>query len=190
MDTQTVGGGTQRIASAALLVAVAVAGVAVLLVFWNTVMPSEDFASLSLPVVAMVAAVAATFNPCSLPALPGFVAAAGAAGGEATARRRLQLSLAAAVGAAAVVVALGVLLAVAGAGITSVVELRFRWVQLVVGLFLVAVAVLHLAGKTSGLPLVGSVVGAGNRVWEAGMERPGIRSSLAWGAGFVAIGGG
>lgn len=181
---------SRRAVAVALSVVVSAVGILALLWFWRRVLHEEDFASLSLPLVALVAATAATFNPCSLPALPGFVAAAGAAGGEVPTRRRVQLSVASALGAAAVVAVLGLVVAAFGSQTKDLVEPNFRWVQLVIGLVLVAVAALHLAGQTSRLPLVGSLTRAGARAWEVGLERQGPASAFGWGAGFVAVGAG
>lgn len=174
-----------------LLFQLSAAGVFMLLYFWRHVLHAEDFASLGLPVVATAAAIASTFNPCSLPALPGFIAASGAAAGEEVGlARRLRLSAAASLGAATVVAALGVLVALVGSRTKDLVEPNFRWVQLVVAIVLVALGGLHLAGRTSRLPLVGSMVGLGSRAWEAAIGKPTTRSSFVWGAGFVGIGAG
>ena len=180
----------ERSAAVAILFTLSAGGIAGLLLFWDQVLPSEDLASLSLPVVALVAAVASTFNPCSLPALPGFLAAAGAVGEDVPPRRRVELSLAASAGAAAVVAVIGVVVALAGSGTKDLVEPRFRWVQLAVGVVLVLVAALHLAGQTSRLPFVRSVMRVGDRAWGSAIGTPTGRSSFVWGAGFVAIGAG
>lgn len=186
-DTKQVRAG---LAAGPLLLAAVAAGVLGLLFFWREVLHSSNFASLSLPVVAIVAATASTFNPCSLPALPGLVAATAAAGTGAERRTKVMVSLAASAGAGAVVLAIGLLVAAVGAGTKDVAEQYFRWVQLGVGLVLVAVAVLHLAGQTSRLPLVAGLTRLGGRVWEAGVANPSPRACLGWGAGFVAVGAG
>lgn len=188
--TLDAGGKVARALWGVLLVEWCAAGVFVLLFFWNEVLNAEDFASLSLPLVAVVAGVASTFNPCSLPALPGFVVATGAAGAEPGPGRRARTSAAAALGASGVVVALGLVVAVAGDRTKNLIEPHFRWVQLVVGVVLVGLAGLHLAGRTSSLPAIGRVTGLGGRAWDAAVGKSGVRSSVAWGAGFVAIGAG
>jgi cytochrome c biogenesis protein CcdA len=180
----------ERAVAGAVLLTLSAGGIAGLLLFWDQVLPSDDFTSLSLPVVALVAAVASAFNPCSLPALPGFLAAAGAVGEDVAPRRRVELSVAASAGAAAVVVLLGLLVAAAGSKTKDLVEPRFRWVQLAIGVVLVVVAALHLAGRTSRLPLVGSLTRLGDRVWANTMAKPSWQASFGWGAGFVAIGAG
>lgn len=186
-DTKHVRAG---LAAGPLLLALVASGMLALLFFWREVLHTSDFASLSLPLVAVVAAVASTFNPCSLPALPGFVAATAAAGSGAERRSRLVTSLAASAGAATVIVALGLLVAALGAGTKGVAEQYFRWVQLGVGVVLVAVAALHLAGLTSRLPFVAALTRVGGRAWEAGVGNPSARACFGWGAGFVAVGAG
>ena len=177
----------QGIISAVLLVAVAVGGIATLLFFWNQLLKPGELSSISLPIVALIAGVAATFNPCGLPALPGFLAFLG--GGEATpTRRRLGLSLAVSLGAMTLVIALGIVVAFVGSGTKGLIAPNFRWVQLGIGLFLVGLATLHLTGHTERLPLVGPVMGLGGRVWERAMGSPSARSSYLFGGGFVLVG--
>jgi cytochrome c biogenesis protein CcdA len=179
--------GTQRAISLVLLPAVAAAGVATLLFFWNQLLKPGELSSIGLPVVALVAGVAATFNPCGLPALPGFITFLG--GGEQTsAGRRLGLSTSVSFGAMTLVVALGIIVAIVGGGTKDLVAHNFRWVQLGVGTFLVALATLHLTGRFDSLPLVGPVMGLGSRVWEGAVNRPSPRGSYLFGAGFVLVG--
>ncbi len=173
--------------SLGLLVAVAIGGVATLLFFWNQLLKPGELSSISLPIVAFIAGVAATFNPCGLPALPGFLTFLG--GGEQTsAGRRLGLSLSVGLGAMTLVIALGILVAFVGSGTKGLIAPNFRWVQLGVGIFLVSLAMLHLAGRTERLPLVGPVMGLGSRVWEGALGKPTPRGSYLFGAGFVLVG--
>ncbi len=179
----------QRIVSAAAALALAVGGVAALLLFVNRLLRPSDFASVSLPVVAVVAAVASTFNPCGLPVLPGFFTAFASGGRPEGARRRIELGLGAGLGAVGVVFAVGILVSLAGAGTKGVISPYFRWVQLAVGLLLVVIALAHLADRTSRLPLVGRIVGVGGRLWDHAMSgRMTFRRSVVFGAGFVATG--
>ena len=179
--------GTQRAISLVLLPAVAAGGIATLLFFWNQLLKPGELSSISLPVVALVAGVAATFNPCGLPALPGFITFLG--GGEQTsAGRRLALSTSVSLGAMSLVVALGIVVAIVGGGTKDLVAPNFRWVQLGVGLFLVTLAALHLTGRTETLPVLGPVMGLGSRVWEGAVSRPTPRGSYLFGAGFVLVG--
>jgi cytochrome c biogenesis protein CcdA len=179
--------GTQRAISLVLLPAVAAGGIATLLFFWNQLLKPGELSSISLPMVALVAGVAATFNPCGLPALPGFITFMG--GGEQTsAGRRLGLSTSVSLGAMSLVVALGIVVAIVGGGTKDLVAPNFRWVQLAVGLFLVTLAGLHLTGRTESLPLLGPVMGLGSRVWEGAVSRPTPRGSYLFGAGFVLVG--
>jgi len=167
---------TQRVISGVLLVAVAIGGVAALLFFWNQLLKPGELNSISLPIVALIAGLAATFNPCGLPVLPGFVTFLG--GGEnTTVERRFRLSLSASLGAMSIVMILGIIVAFAGAGTKGLIAPHFRWVQLTVGLLLVGLATLHLMGQTTRLPLVGPIMGLGNRMWEGAMGRPTPRGS-------------
>ncbi len=177
-----------RLSTGLLLLAVVAGGVLALLYFWNELLRPGDLNAVSLPLVALVAGVAATFNPCGLPALPGFLAFGGGSGQSAKLGRRFGLSLAVALGALTIVVALGVIVAIVGSGTKGLISPYFRWVQLAVGVFLIGVAALHLAGQTSRLPLVGRVMGLGSRMWEGAMGTPTPRGSYLFGAGFVAVG--
>ena len=177
----------RRVVSGGLPLAVAIGGIAALLYFWSQLLRPGDLGSLSLPVVAFTAGVAATFNPCGLPVLPGFLAFMGGGGG-AGARRRAGLSLAASLGAMSLVIVLGIIVGLAGAGTKGLIAPNFRWVQLAVGLFLIGLATLHLMGQTTRLPLVGPIMGLGSRVWEGAMGRPTPRGSYLFGAGFVLVG--
>jgi len=129
----------------------------------------------------------ATFNPCGLPALPGFITFLGG-GEQASAGRRLGLSTSVSFGAMSLVVALGIIVAIVGAGTKDLVAPNFRWVQLGVGLFLVTLAALHLTGRTESLPVLGPVMGLGSRVWEGAVSRPTPQGSFLFGAGFVLVG--
>ena len=176
----------QRIGAGAIFVAVVTGGVLVLLYFWSQLLRPGNLNAFSLPLVAFIAGVAATFNPCGMPALPGFLAFGG--GGEMGVRRRAGLGLGASLGAMSLLIALGIIVAALGAGTKDLIAPHFRWVQLGVGLFLVTVAVLHLTGQTSRLPLVGQTMGLGSRVWEGALGNPTPRGSYLFGAGFVLVG--
>ena len=176
----------QRMGAGAIFVAVVTGGVLVLLYFWSQLLRPGDLAAFSLPLVAFIAGVAATFNPCGMPALPGFLAFGG--GGEIGVRRRAGLGLATSLGAMSLLIVLGIIVAVVGAETKDLIAPNFRWVQLGVGVFLVALAVLHLTGQTSRLPLVGQVMGLGSRVWEGALGKPTPRGSYFFGAGFVLVG--
>ena len=176
----------QRMGAGAILVAVVTGGVLVLLYFWSQLLRPGDLVAVSLPLVAFIAGVAATFNPCGMPALPGFLAFGG--GGEIGVRRRAGLGLATSLGAMSLLIVLGIIVAVVGAETKDLIAPNFRWVQLGVGIFLVALAVLHLTGQTSRLPLVGQVMGLGSRVWEGALGKPTPRGSYLFGAGFVLVG--
>lgn len=155
-----------RAASGAAFVAVSGLGLAALLFFVKELLRPDDLNELALPVVALTAGVAATFNPCGLPALPGFLTFIGGAGGASARGRRFRLSVSTSLGAASVVMLLGLVVALAGGGAKGIVAPYVSAVQLVVGLTLVLLAVLHLAGKTEGLPLLGPVMSAGSHLWD------------------------
>ncbi len=182
--------GTLRrtISAGLLLLGVVAGGVLILLYFWNQLLRPGDLNAISLPLVAFVAGIAATFNPCGLPALPGFLAFGGDNNNALGLGRRSGLSLATAVGAMTIIIVLGIIVAIVGTGTKGLIAPYFRWVQLAVGLFLVSVAVLHLGGQTSRLPLVGQVMGMGSRIWEQAMGRPTPKGSYLFGAGFVMVG--
>lgn len=179
--------GTQRAVSLFVLPAVVAGGIATLLFFWNQLLKPGELNSISLPFVTLVAGVAATFNPCGLPALPGFITLLGR-GEQTSAGRRLGLSASVSIGAMSLVLALGIVVAIVGGGTKDLVTQNFRWVQLGVGIFLVALATLHLTGRSDSLPVLGPVMGLGSRVWEGAINRPSPRGSYLFGAGFVLLG--
>lgn len=180
--------GGYAVASLAALVAVGVGG---LLVFWNLLLRPGDLGTASLPLVALAAGVASTFNPCALPALPGFLTL-GAQADDAplTSRRRSVLSLSAGVGAMSMVIAFGVVVAAAGSGAGGVTGDYTRWVQLGVGIILVLLAISHVANKTTRFPLVTRVTLFGGRIWDKAMGKPSVRNRYLFGAGYVAVGAG
>lgn len=178
----------QKVISGVILLSVVILGVLALLFFWSKIMMPGDLAAYSLPLVAAIAGAAATFNPCGLPALPGFLTFLGGSSGTVGVRRRLGLSLLASLGAMSVVLILGVVVALAGAGTKDLIAPNFRWVQLAVGVLLISVATLHLTGYTARLPLVGRVMALGSRMWEGAIGRPSPRSSYLFGGGFVLVG--
>ena len=178
-------GALRKIGSGLLLFGVVAAGVFILLYFWNQLLRPGDLNAISLPLVALVAGIAATFNPCGLPALPGFLAFGGDNIGLG---RRTGLSLATAFGAMSIIIVLGIMVALVGTGTKGLIAPYFRWVQLAVGLFLVSVAVLHLGGQTNRLPFIGPIMGVGSRIWEQAMGSPTPKKSYLFGAGFVVVG--
>jgi cytochrome c biogenesis protein CcdA len=143
--------------------------------------------SVSLPVMAVTGAVASTFNPCALPALPGFLVFCG--GRQQSTRGRIEL--AAAAGGGAIVVVTGILgvVAVLGMEAQMLVAPSFGWVQVAFGLVLIALAAAHVLGVIPRLPLVGRLSLAGNRLWAAAVKRPSPGGAFLFGAGFLAVGG-
>ena len=178
----------RRVGAGALLAAVVAAGVGALIYFVTQLLRPGDLNVLSLPLVAFVAGVAATFNPCGMPALPGFLTFGGQGGRDEGVWRRGSLSLSAALGAMTVVIAIGLVVAAAGTGAKGLLAPYTRWVQLAIGLVLIGLALAHLAGRTSSLPLMGRVMGLGSRACEEAIGRPTTRGSYLFGAGFVAVG--
>ncbi len=64
----------QNVGAGLFFLMVVAGGVLVLLYFWNQLLQPGDLNAVSLPLVALIAGVAATFNPCGMPAIPGFLA--------------------------------------------------------------------------------------------------------------------
>lgn len=179
----------ERVVSGGLFLAVAAGGIGALLFFVNQLLRPGDLNSLSLPVVALTAGVASTFNPCGLPAIPGFLTFIGG-DRETTVRERSGYCGWAALGAMSVVLVFGLIVAAAGAGAKGVIAPYFRWVQLSIGIVLVGLAGLHLFGRGERLPFVGAAMAAGSRLWDRSIGRPTARGSYLFGAGFVAVGAG
>ncbi len=136
-------------------------------------------AGLLLPVIG---GIAATFNPCALPALLAFLS-------YGSGERRQRTGLAVALGAMTVVMVLGGFVAVAGVEVQDVVAPRFRWVQLAGGVLLVGLAGLHLAGRAEGLAPVRAVSRLGGRYGRRQWRSQPRLAGFLLGAGFVAVGG-
>ena len=178
----------QRLISGVLLVALAGGGVTALMFFFRELLAPGDLGSLSLPIVALTAGLASTFNPCGLPALPGFLLFLGGGDQELGMTRRSMLSLSTSLGAIAIVLPIGLVVALVGAGTKDLVSPYMRWMHLGVGTFLVVLAVAHLLGKTQRLPLVGRVIGVGSQVWERSIGNPTAKGAFTFGAGYVLVG--
>ncbi len=161
-------------------------GIAGLLVFWYRLFAPVEFDAVSLPVLALVGGVAATFNPCALPALPGFLARTSRPGGATGSTR--ALALAASAGAASVVLAFGAAVAALGATAEFALEPPVHAVQLALGLVVAALAILHLVDRAEVIPLVRSLSRLGARGWDAALRRPGLGGSYLFGGAFVAVG--
>ncbi len=171
----------------AIFLVMVMGGIAILVFFFRRLFMAGNLGTASLPLVALVAGVAATFNPCALPALPGFLMLAGSGG--ASPGKKSDLSLAASLGAVSVVMLLGIGVALVGMEVQDFVAPHFRWVQMAVGAFLIAVAGLHLMRQTERLPLVRPITTLGARVWDGAVAKPTRLGGYLFGAGFVAVGG-
>lgn len=154
-----------------------------LLFFWYRLFGPVEFDAVSLPVVALVGGVAATFNPCALPALPGFLAR-----GRRPGEKSWPSALAACAGAATVVLAFGAVIAALGAAAEHAIEPPIHAFQLALGLVIAAFVLVHLANRADVIPLARTVAAFGARCWDAAMRRPGRRASYVFGAAFVAVG--
>ena len=187
---KTVARSTTKIAaiSTFALLALPVGGVTVLLVFWTQFLRADDLGKASLPLVAFIAGVAATFNPCGLPTLPGFLALMGEDAQGSKLRRRASMSLGASLGAMTLVAILGIIVAIVGAGTNGLIAPYSRWVQMGVGIFLVTLALLHIFDKTANMPLVGPVMKVGGRMWNHAIGKPTMKGSYIFGGGFVLVG--
>ena len=180
----------RTVISGLVLLALASSGVAGVLYFWGQILGPGDLSAVSLPVVALAAGVAATFNPCSLPLLPGFLTFVGGSDDDMGVRRRSGLSLTVSLGAASTVIVMGIVVAVVGAGAKELIAPYFRWVQLFVGLVLMGLATFHLLGRSHGFPGIAPIVRLGGRMWDGAVGTPTPRSAYLFGAGFVAVGAG
>jgi len=160
-------------------------GIAGLLLFWYRLFAPVEFDAVSLPVVALVGGIAATFNPCALPALPGFLARSARPGRPGSDR---AVPLAAGTGAASVVVVFGLTVAALGAAAENALEPPVHSVQLALGLIVASLAILQLIDRADVIPLVGWLARLGARAWDAAVRRPGLRGSYVFGGAFIAIG--
>ncbi len=180
--------GRERATAALVLVAaIATAGVLLLVYFTSRMLMVGRLGSLSLALMAVVGGVASAFNPCALPALPGFLVFCG--GAQQPPRQRAALALAAGGGAFVVVTAVLGVVAVLGMEAQMLVAPSFGWVQVGVGAIMILLAAAHLLGVVPRLPLIGEVTEAGGRLWDAAVQRPNPGGAFLFGAGFLAVGG-
>jgi len=169
------------VAAVAGFLTLAAAGVLVLLFFSGGLLMAGRLGTVSLPLMAAAGAVASTFNPCALPALPAFLGRGGGA--------RSDPGPAAALGAITVVLAFGLVVTILGMEVQILVAPRLGWLQIAAGAALIAMALLHLTGHIGRLPLGSALVTAGSRLWELTLRRPTRFGDYLFGAGFVAVGG-
>jgi cytochrome c biogenesis protein CcdA len=162
------------------------AGIFALLFVWSSIFKPEDLETFPLPLVAVLAGVAATFNPCALPTLPAFLTRLSAK--DNSPRKHLSNSFYAGLGALLVVLVLGLAVATLGEGLKPFVRENFRWVQLAIGLILITLAGLHKLDRTSRFPFRGPIIDIGHQIWEHVLRNPSPGGSLTFGAGFVLVG--
>jgi cytochrome c biogenesis protein CcdA len=174
--------------SALAFVALAAAGVVVLIVFAGRLLMMHRLDTVSLPLLAVVAAAAATFNPCALPTLPAFFTLGAGAGAERL-PDRARLALPISLGAMSVVAVFGIVVAWLGMEAQMMVAVHFGWVQIGGGVVLVGLALVHLLGLAGRLPLVGRITALGGQLWDRALARPTGVGAFLFGAGFVAVGG-
>jgi cytochrome c biogenesis protein CcdA len=172
--------------SALALLALAAAGVVAMVYFGREMLLKHRLGALSLPLLAVVAAAGATFNPCALPGLPAFFAFSRREGARGS---LVGLGLAAGLGAMTAVVALGVVVSILGMEAQLLIAPHFRRVQVGAGVLLVALAVLHFTGQAARLPLLGHLSAAGGRIWDRTTRHPNPVGAYFFGLGFVAVGG-
>jgi cytochrome c biogenesis protein CcdA len=170
-----------------LLAALTTAGVLLLIYFTGRMLMVGRLGLVSLPLMAVVGGVASAFNPCALPALPGFLLFCG--GRQQSIRRRIGLAVAAGGGAIAVVTAILGVVALLGMEAQMLVAPSFGWVQVAFGLVMIVLAAAHLLDVVPRLPLMGRLSAAGGRLWAAAVERPNPGGAFLFGAGFLAVGG-
>lgn len=162
-------------------------GITALTIFWNQLLQPGQFSNLSLPLVAFVAGLAATFDPCAMPTLPAFLALM--SGEESSSKRyRLKISLSTSLGAFSLVLVIGILIGILGEGAKSFMHENGRWVQLALGAFLVIVSLAHIFNYTDRMPYVAPVMEAGQRIWQDVISNPTPRGGYLFGAGFVLVG--
>lgn len=177
----------QGIAAVLLLATLTTAGVLLLIYFTGRMLMVGRLGSLGLPLMAVVGGVASAFNPCALPALPGFLIFCGAR--QQSRRHRVAIALAAGGGALVVVTAILGVVALLGMEAQMLVAPSFGWAQVTVGLVMILLAAAHLLDVVPRLPLVAKMTVAGGRLWDAAVARPNPSGAFLFGAGFLAVGG-
>ena len=184
------------ISLALLLLAIGGLGYLGFLAFVKGVLAPKEFATYGLVLTTLAAATASFFSPCSFTVLPSYIAFA-SSGQELEAGRRfrnaLKNGLVAALGVVTVVAILGALVGVLGAGVGADLSITgsdpspvARALRIGIGVFVLSMGLTHILDLTHRIPLLDRISSWAIRA--EGDGEPSLRSTYAYGAGYVAVG--
>ena len=166
------------------------------LAFVKGVLAPGEFASYGLVLTTVAAATASFFSPCSFTVLPSYIAFASSPA-EVPARERLggalKRGLAASLGVITVVALIGAVIGALGTGVGAQLSITgpepsapARALRYTIGAFVLSMGVLHLADLSHRIPLLGRLSSWAIRA--EGEGGPSLRSTYAYGAGYVLVG--
>lgn len=181
---------------AVLLLAVGALGYLGFLAFVKGVLAPKEFATYGLVITTLAAATASFFSPCSFTVLPSYIAFA-SSGQEIDAGRRFRNALrngfVAALGVMTVVAVLGALIGALGTGIGADLSITgsdpsavAQGLRIFIGIFVLSMGLLHILDLSHKIPLLDKISS-----WAIRAEGEGgssLRSTYAYGAGYVAVG--
>jgi len=184
------------ISLALLLLAVGGLGYLGFLAFVKGVLAPKEFASYGLVLTTVAAATASFFSPCSFTVLPSYIAFASSGQQIGTGRRlqsALKNGLVAALGVVTVVVLMGILIGALGTGIGADLSITgsdpspvARALRILIGVFVLSMGMVHILDLSHKIPLLGRM-----SAWAIRAEGEGgssLRSTYAYGAGYVLVG--
>ena len=178
-----------------IVVGLAALGYLAFLAFVKGILVPGEFAAYGLVITAVAAGTASFFSPCAFTVLPSYIAFAG--GGMVGQRgptlgATLLAGTAASLGVVTAVSALGLLLAALGTGIGSSLSVTgddpsraAQGLRIGVGVFIVAMGLMHLLDWSHRVPLVGK---AASWAVRAQPEGGSVRALYVYGAGYAVVG--
>lgn len=181
------------VAAVFVLVGIGLVGWLAFLAFVTDVLAPREFASYGLIVVAALAAVASFFSPCSFTVLPSYVALMPGGGGRRSVQRAAINGAAAGLGVLTAVGVLAIVIGLLGTALGPSLSVTsdepstlVRGLRIGVGAFLVLMALIHLAGLSHRIPLLGSIATLAIQTDRG--DRRTLPALYGYGVGYVAIG--
>ncbi|MFQ5933740.1 MAG: cytochrome c biogenesis protein CcdA [Dehalococcoidia bacterium] len=184
------------ISLAVLLLAVGGLGYLGFLAFVKGILAPKEFASYGLVLTTVAAATASFFSPCSFTVLPSYIAFASSEQETKSGKRfqsALRNGLVAGLGVVTVVAVLGALVGALGTSIGADLSITgsdpspiAQALRILIGVFVLSMGLVHLLDLSHKIPWLGKISS-----WAIRAEGEGgtsLRSTYAYGAGYVLVG--
>ena len=181
---------------AVFLLAIGALGYLGFLAFVKGVLAPKEFATYGLIITTLAAATASFFSPCSFTVLPSYIAFASSEQ-EIDAGRRfrnaLKNGLVAALGVITVVAILGLFIGAFGTGIGADLSITgpdpsvvVQGLRIFIGFFVLSMGLVHALNLSHKIPLLANFSSWAIRAEGEGSSS--LRSTYAYGAGYIAVG--